>query len=103
MLYCFVIGCGEACRIAVRGKLHGSLHTIDVLDSYHWMVTCIYVLMSTLTGLLAGLVGIGGGLIFSPFFIQMGIDPHVAVASSATCVIFTSASTSFQYIFTDRV
>ena len=50
----------------------------------------------------AGLVGIGGqeikvaglhgarlcagGLIFSPFFLLMGVDPSVAVATSSTCV-----------------
>merc|ERR1719253_1432807 len=59
--------------------------------------------MAVLTGCLAGLVGIGGGLIFSPVFIEMGLDPHIAVATSATCVIFTSSSTTFQYLFSDRI
>merc|ERR1719436_2269913 len=62
-----------------------------------------YEAMGVLTGCLAGLVGIGGGLIFSPFFLLMGIDPAVAVATSSTCVIFTSSSTTMQYLFTDRV
>merc|ERR1719323_1677716 len=62
-----------------------------------------YLVMGTVTGCLAGLVGIGGGLIFSPFFLIMGVDPSVAVATSSTCVIFTSCSTSFQYLLTDRV
>jgi len=59
--------------------------------------------MGVTTGCLAGLVGIGGGLIFSPFFLVLGVDPHVAVATSSTCVIFTSSSTTMQYLFTDRV
>lgn len=54
-------------------------------------------------GLLAGLVGIGGGLIFSPFFLLMGLDPASSVATSSTCVMFTSASTTFQYLFTYRI
>lgn len=62
-----------------------------------------YCSMSVITGCLAGLVGIGGGLIFSPFFLLMGVPPATAVATSSTCVIFTSASTSFQYLFTDRI
>lgn len=62
-----------------------------------------YCSMSIITGCLAGLVGIGGGLIFSPFFLIMGLPPATAVATSSTCVIFTSASTSFQYLFTDRI
>lgn len=59
--------------------------------------------MSVATGCLAGLVGIGGGLIFSPFFLLMGVEPAVAVATSSTCVIFTSSSTTLQYLFTDRI
>merc|ERR1719453_875705 len=59
--------------------------------------------MAACTGCLAGLVGIGGGLIFSPWNIEMMLDPHIAVATSATCVIFTSSSTTFQYLFADRI
>jgi len=62
-----------------------------------------YSCMAIFTGCLAGLVGIGGGLIFSPFFLIMGVEPAVAVATSSTCVIFTSSSTSMQYLLTDRV
>merc|ERR1719199_1827333 len=59
--------------------------------------------MGVITGALAGLVGIGGGLIFSPFFLFMGFEPAVAVATSSTCVIFTSSSTTMQYLLTDRI
>merc|ERR1719277_2466303 len=62
-----------------------------------------YVVMGMLTGCLAGLVGVGGGLIFSPFFLAMGVEPMVAVATSSTCVIFTSSSTTLQYLLTDRI
>merc|ERR1719163_1892479 len=62
-----------------------------------------YQLVSILTGLLAGLVGVGGGLILSPFFLLTGMEPAVAVGTSATCVLFTSSSTTIQYIFTDRI
>mmetsp|Transcript_73045 Transcript_73045/g.225875 ORF Transcript_73045/g.225875 Transcript_73045/m.225875 type:complete len:499 (+) Transcript_73045:51-1547(+) len=62
-----------------------------------------YQLMGVLTGGLAGLIGIGGGLVFSPFFLIMGVEPAVAVATSSTCVIFTSSSTTMQYLFTDRI
>merc|ERR1719387_3131589 len=55
------------------------------------------------TGMLAGLVGIGGGLIFSPFFLLAGMDPGTAVATSSTCTIFTSSSTTMQYILTYRI
>merc|ERR1719270_1788433 len=62
-----------------------------------------YQFMGVFTGCFAGLVGVGGGLIFSPFFLAMGMDPAMAVATSSTCVLFTSSSTTIQYLFTDRV
>jgi uncharacterized membrane protein YfcA len=62
-----------------------------------------YQITSIITGLLAGLVGVGGGLILSPFFLLTGMEPAVAVGTSATCVLFTSSSTTMQYIFTDRI
>merc|ERR1719272_685563 len=62
-----------------------------------------YQAMALGTGCLAGLVGIGGGLIFSPFFLLMGVDPAVAVATSSTCVVFTSSSTAIQYFLMDRI
>jgi len=67
-----------------------------------WEVV-VYCLVAKLTGVLSGLVGIGGGLVFSPFFLVSGVHPSVAVATSSTCVIFTSASTSLQYLLTDRI
>ena len=54
----------------------------------------LYDGVSVATGILAGLVGIGGGLIISPFLIVMNLEPSVAVATSSTCVIFTSSSTT---------
>merc|ERR1740123_2839140 len=71
----------------------------------HWRLSDIvsYQVMAVATGLFAGLVGVGGGLIFAPFFLLMGMDPSAAVATSSTCVLFTSSSTTFQYLLTDRV
>merc|ERR1719321_2396976 len=63
----------------------------------------LYQGVSVITGLLAGLVGVGGGLILSPFFLLTGMEPAVAVGTSATCVLFTSSSTTIQYVFTDRI
>lgn len=72
-------------------------------EGWTWREVTLYQSMGVTTGCLAGLVGIGGGLIFSPFFLLLGVEPHVAVATSSTCVIFTSSSTTLQYLLTDRI
>jgi len=59
--------------------------------------------VSFLAGICSGLFGIGGGLIFSPFLLHMGVDPAVGVVTSATAVIFTASSTTFQYLLMGRI
>jgi len=77
--------------------------TCVMKEGWSWREVALYEGMGVTTGCLAGLVGIGGGLIFSPFFLVLGVEPHVAVATSSTCVIFTSSSTTLQYLLTDRI
>lgn len=77
----------------------------QVLSEEGWSRSKVlqYGSMGVVTGCLAGLLGIGGGLIFAPFFIVMGVPPATAVATSSTCVCFTSSSTAMQYLLTDRI
>jgi hypothetical protein len=56
-----------------------------------------------LTGVVGALVGVGGGLIFCPFFVISGMDPAVAIGTSSLCVLFTATSTTFSYLLTDRI
>jgi uncharacterized membrane protein YfcA len=56
-----------------------------------------------IAGILAGLVGVGGGLIFAPAFLGMGLDSSITVATSTFCVLFTSSSTTTQYLMLGRI
>ena len=47
------------------------------------------------TGILSGMLGIGGGMIINPKLVNYGLDPEVSSVISATIVLFTSMSTSF--------
>eukprot|EP00927_Polykrikos_kofoidii_P071507 TRINITY_DN67770_c0_g1_i1.p1 TRINITY_DN67770_c0_g1~~TRINITY_DN67770_c0_g1_i1.p1 ORF type:complete len:494 (-),score=93.19 TRINITY_DN67770_c0_g1_i1:71-1552(-) len=88
--------------ICMTATLHNGLKGVNQ-KVWMWPEVAKYQAMGLFTGAMAGLVGIGGGLIFSPFFIIMGVEPAVAVATSSTCVIFTSSSTTLQYLLTDRI
>ena len=48
---------------------------------------------------MAGLLGIGGGLILGPLLLELGIHPIISTATSNFLVLFTSSSTSLQFIF----
>jgi uncharacterized membrane protein YfcA len=57
----------------------------------------IYAFVS---GVMAGALGIGGGLILGPLLLELGLNPVVSTATSNFLVLFTSSSTSVQFILT---
>jgi len=48
-------------------------------------------------GLVAGLLGIGGGMVTGPLLMALGSPPQVSVATSSFMIFFTSSSTVAQY------
>ena len=56
-----------------------------------------FFLASYETGILSGMLGIGGGMIINPKLINYGLDPEISTAISATIVLFTSMSTTTQF------
>jgi uncharacterized membrane protein YfcA len=57
-----------------------------------------YPIYSFVSGVMAGMLGIGGGLILGPLLLELGLHPLVSTATSNFLVLFTSSSTSFQFI-----
>jgi len=60
--------------------------------------TLLYPALCAISGLLAGLFGVGGGIVKGPLMLEMGIVPAVASASAAAMILFTSAAASFSFI-----
>ncbi|EAU73296.1 hypothetical protein RS9916_27334 [Synechococcus sp. RS9916] len=50
----------------------------------------VAVPLGLLAGALAGLLGIGGGLIFAPLLLWMGLPPHQALATSTFAIVPTA-------------
>ena len=69
----------------------------------HHKLSLLFPLVGLVAGTCSGLFGVGGGMIVAPFLLHMKIDPEVAVAVSATCILFIAASTAMQYLFIGRV
>lgn len=60
--------------------------------------TITYPLLCAVAGLLAGLFGVGGGIVKGPLMLEMGILPSVASASAAAMILYTSAAASTSFI-----
>ena len=51
-----------------------------------------------IVGLMAGLLGIGGGIIIGPILLMFGVDPEEMSATSSFMIFLTASSTVIQYI-----
>jgi uncharacterized membrane protein YfcA len=49
-------------------------------------------------GIVAGLIGIGGGMILGPMMLLMGIHPAVTAATNASMVVLTSSSVAVMFV-----
>jgi len=59
--------------------------------------------LGILAGLLSGLLGIGGGLIFSPLLLALGLTPHQALATSTLAILPTTLAGSWTHLHSGLV
>jgi uncharacterized membrane protein YfcA len=60
--------------------------------------TITYPCYATLAGLVAGLFGIGGGIIKGPLMLALGVHPAVASATTACMILYTSSTATVTYM-----
>lgn len=57
-----------------------------------------YLPLGLLAGLLSGVLGIGGGLVFSPLLLLAGLDPHKALATSTLAIVPTTLGGTWAHL-----
>ena len=55
------------------------------------------ILLGLIGGFISGALGLGGGTIFNPILLNMGLPPSVASSTSMYLVFFSTASSSVLY------
>ena len=56
-----------------------------------------YPLLCLGAGILAGSLGVGGGMVMQPLMLELGMLPEVASATAAFMMLFTASSTTAQF------
>ena len=59
--------------------------------------------LGLLAGLLSGLLGIGGGLIFAPLLLFTGLAPHEALATSTLAIVPTTVGGTWAHLRQGRI
>jgi uncharacterized membrane protein YfcA len=54
-----------------------------------WLVTAA-LLLGLLAGVLSGMLGVGGGILFVPVLLALGLSPHQATATSLLAIVPTA-------------
>jgi uncharacterized protein len=54
--------------------------------------------LGIVAGLLSGLLGIGGGLLFSPLLLALGLPPHQALATSTLAIVPTTLGGTWAHL-----
>jgi len=98
----------EIDRAALDTKLEvcksSSKSLLDYADvEWNWTNVIRYMVYAFVCGMLAGCLGIGGGLVLSPLLLELGFYPAVASGISGMAVLVTSTSALFAYGLANKV
>jgi len=92
-------------HIYLKKKAKDEENSEDNTDQIKWTKRNTYMLppILILVGIIAAMVGLGGGVIQGPIMLEFGISPEVTVATSAYMILFTSSSIVLQYVISSKV
>lgn len=62
-----------------------------------------FLIFAIIAGFLSGAVGLSGGVLFTPMFLEFGIAPSVASSTSMYMAMFATGSSSVLYMFSGYV
>ena len=81
-------------RLVARAQLNEAvgrpLAEGDIVWDRHRAAQCMR--WTLCAGIVAGLVGVGGGMLLGPLMLQMGVLPQVSAATTGTMILLTSSS-----------
>ncbi|BAF24847.1 sulfite exporter TauE/SafE family protein 3 [Oryza sativa Japonica Group] len=63
---------------------------------------CIYCFFGITAGVVGGLLGLGGGFIMGPLFLELGIPPQVSSATATFAMMFSSSMSVVEYYLLNR-
>ncbi|KAG6528357.1 sulfite exporter TauE/SafE family protein 3-like [Zingiber officinale] len=66
------------------------------------LILIFYCLIGVLAGMVGGLLGLGGGFILGPVFLELGVPPQVSSATATFAMTFSSSMSVVEYYLLKR-
>lgn len=88
-------------RSVTASDLQVSLLTLQkpVVLQHSWsmskLIQCVSIVL--VGGMVAGMLGFGGGMVLNPLMLDMGIHPLVSSATSSVMVLFSASAATFSF------
>lgn len=95
----------HARKVAAGYKFKGDGEIDPVYKEMKWDNATLkqFPTIAVLAGVAAGLLGIGGGMVIGPLFIQLDMQPKVGSSSCAFMILWTAVSGVVQYAFAGKL
>jgi len=88
-------------KTILKSKVSFSFVEGDIV--WNWIKFRKYSLLTFVAGVIAGLIGIGGGMILGPMMLQLGVLPQVSSATNATLILLTASAAAMLYVTSGQV
>ena len=94
-------------RSVTPSNLQVSLLTVQkpVVLHHSWsmskLVRCVLVVL--IGGVVAGMLGFGGGMVLNPLMLDLGINPLVSSATSSVMVLFSASAATFSFAISNKL
>lgn len=62
----------------------------------------VYCFLGVTAGVVAGMLGVGGGAIMGPLFLELGVPPQVSSATATFAMMFSSSMSVVEYFLLNR-
>ena len=77
----------------------------SVVSHHDWsmfmLLKCVVVVL--MGGMVAGMLGFGGGMVLNPLMLEMGINPLVSSATSSLMVLFSASAATFSFAVSGKL
>lgn len=74
----------------------------DVTTTWKVHQLVLYCCCGILAGIVGGLLGLGGGFILGPLFLELGVPPQVSSATATFAMIFSASMSVVEYYLLKR-